>query len=162
MNQKGYTLLELLVTVAISGVILTGVVMSISQIASGTVRSGSDMSTLTDVNFAVLIMKKDIIMAQTTDLNATPKSSATLDWVDYSSFQSEDWPHHTISYSLSGANLMRTYDGVTSIAGRNITSVSFSQVDRVISVVISATSSGAEQNTEILRFSAYIRAEEQQ
>lgn len=159
MNQKGFTLLELLVTIAISGVILLGVVISINQIVEGTIRSGNDVSVLSDINNATRILKEDLIMAQSTDLSATPKSSAVLSWTDFSSFQASEYVSHTVIYALSGTNLMRTYDDETSIAGRNISSISFTQVDRVITTVITATSIRDEQKSETLTLSSYIRTE---
>ena len=58
--------------------------------------------------------------------------------------------------------LQRTYDGTTSIVGRDITYVEFTQNpegdnDRVIGVVITATEGGATPRSETLEFSVYIR-----
>ncbi len=85
--------------------------------------------------------------------------AVTLSWVDYTGFESTNYTSHSSSYILSGTNLQRTYDGVTSIVGRHITSVGFTQNGRVISVIITATGSGAQPRSETLKFSAYIRSE---
>ncbi|MFC2048542.1 type II secretion system protein J [Chloroflexota bacterium] len=164
MRQKGFTLVEILVVTAVGSVILMGVLLSISQVLVGTDRSKSQVIALTDIAHAARSIKKDLIMTQTTDLtdgNPIPQSSATLAWVDYTSFGSENTTSsHSSSYSLSGTQLQRTYDGVESIVGRNITSVGFTQNGKVIDVVITATGPGAARREETLKFSVYIRAEE--
>ncbi len=161
MRQKGFTLLELLVTMAIGSVLMTGAVLGIHQILWGTTRSSSHVVALTDISQAVLAIKKDLIMTQSTNFadNTTPQSSVTLSWTDYSSFASANWTAHTSSYTLSGTNLIRTYGGATSIVGRHITYVGFTKNGRVVTVVITATGSGALQKSETLKFSAYTRAE---
>ncbi len=159
MRQKGFTLVELLVALAITSVLLPGAVLSIHQILLGTIRSRSQVTALTDINQATLAVKKDLMMTQSTNLSSIPQSSATLSWVDYTGFDSGNYTSHSSSYSWSGTNLLRTCDGVTSIVGRHITSVGFTQNGRVISVIITATGSGAQPRSETLKFSAYIRSE---
>ena len=126
-------------------------------------RSNSHIKALTDVNYAVLAIKRDLIVTQETDLtdgNPIPQSSVNLTWTDYTGFGSENQTRdHYSSYALSGTKLLRTHDGTVSIVGRQITSLGFTQDGRVISVVITATGSGASQRDETLKFSAYIRAE---
>ncbi len=164
MRQKGFTLVELLVALAVGSVLLTGALLSIQQIVLGTIRSRSQVTALTDVNQAALAIKKDLMMTQNTNLidgNPVPQSSVILSWIDYSGFASANSTSHSSSYTLSSTNLTltRTYDGVTSIVGRYITSVGFTQNGRVISVVITATGSGVQQRSDTLKFSAYTRSE---
>ena len=164
MRQKGFTLVEILVVMAVGGVILMGALLSVQQVLLGTDRSNSQVVALTDINQAVLAIKRDLIMTQETDLtdgDPVPQSSVILSWTDYTSFGSENETRsHSSSYTLSGTELLRNYDGTVSIAGRQITSIGFTQDGRVISIVITATGSGAAQRNETLKFSAYIRAEE--
>ena len=105
------------------------------------------------------ILKKDIEMTQTTDLpDGVPQDSATLSWTDYTSFNPEENKDHTSAYNLlSDGVLQRTYDGTTSIVGRNITSVDFTRNGRVINVVITATEGDFTPRSETLEFSAYLR-----
>ena len=159
MRQKGFTLVELLVVMAVGGVILVGALLTIHQVMLGTGRTNSQVVALTEVNHAALQIKKDLMMTQTTDLTTVPQSSVMLNWTDYTGFETGNQTHSS-SYVLSGTELLRTYDGTVSIVGRNITSLGFTQDDRVINVVITATGSGAPQRSETLKFSAYIRAAE--
>ena len=161
MRQKGFTLIEVLVVLAVGSVILVGVVLAIHQVVWGTGRTNSQVVALTNVNYAALFIRKDIQMSQNTDLTDGVSSSVRLSWIDYTSFGSEDeTSSHSSSYALSGTNLLRTYDGKESIVGRNITYLGFTQDDRVINVVITATGTGFLQRSKTLEFSVYMRAGE--
>ena len=164
MRQKGFTLVEILVVMGVGSVILMGALLSIQQVLVGTDRSNSQVVALTDVNQATLRIKRDLIMTQETDLtdgDPVPQSSVILSWTDYTSFGSENESRsHSSSYTLSGTDLLRNYDGTVSIAGRQITSIGFTQDGRVINVVITATGSGAAQRNETLKFRVYLRTEE--
>ena len=158
MRQKGFTLVEVLVVLAVSGVLLTGLITSIFQVATFTDRSNSQVVALTDLNHAALSIKKDLQMTQNTDLadNVT-QSSVWLGWTDYTSFETGNMTHSS-SYALSGTELQRTYDGTVGIAGRNITYLSFTQNGRVINVVITAAGSRDPQQSETLKFRVYLRS----
>jgi len=164
MRQKGFTLIEVLVVTAIGGVLVMGIMLSIFNIVWGTGRTNSQVVALTDVNHAALSIKKDLMMTQYTNLtdgSPVPQSSVTLSWIDYTGFESENQSSsHSSSYTLSGTELQRNYDGTVSIVGRNIASIGFTQNGKAINVVITATGSGVPQRSETLKFSAYIRAEE--
>ncbi len=159
MRQKGFTLVEVLVVLAVSGVLLTGLITSIFQVATFTDRSNSQVVALTDLNHAALSIKKDLMMTQNTDLTDVSQSSVWLGWTDYTSFETGNLTHSS-SYVLSGTELLRTYDGTVGIAGRNITSVGFTKNGRVIDVVITAAGSSDPQRSETLKFSVLIRTEE--
>ena len=163
MKQKGFTLVEILMVAGLSSVILMGALFGIQQVLWGTDRSNSQVEALTDINQAVLRIKRDLMMTQETDLtdgNPVPQSSVNLTWTDYTYFGSENQTRsHFSSYTLSGTDLLRNCDGTESTVGRQITSIGFTQDGRVINVVITATGSGASKRDETLRFSAYIRAE---
>ncbi len=181
MRQKGFTLLELLVALAIGSMLTTGVVLSIQQVLVGTDRSNSQVVALTDIDYAVLAIKKDLMMTQSTNLtdgSPIPQSSVMLSWIDYtSSFDSGNQSVHSSSYTLSAnytitlgsgtfkktifrRDLRRNYDGVEGIVGRNITSIGFTQNGTAITVVITAIGPGIRARSETLKFSAHIRAEE--
>jgi len=160
MKQKGFTLIELLVALAVGGLVIMSALGVIYQVMWGTSRTNSQVVALTDVHQAALRLKKDIVMAQTTDLtDGVPQDSATLSWTDYTSFGDLEPEEriHASSYELLGNELQRTYDGTTSIVGRNITSVNFSQDGRVINVVITATEGDVTPRSETLEFSVYLR-----
>jgi len=180
MKQKGFTLIELLVALAVGGLVIMGAFGVIYQVMWGTSRTNSQVVALTDVHQAALRLKKDFVMTQlgegdfpadgTTVITLTPGGpTATLGWMDYTSFEAEENKEHTSSYDLlDDGKLQRTYDyekpsETTSIVGRNITSVNFTQDpdnvgdDRVINVVITATEGDMTPRSETLEFSVYLR-----
>lgn len=162
MNQKGFTLIELLVALAVGAVIMMGIVLAIHQVVWGTSRSNSLVVALVDVNHATLSIKKDIQMAQDTDLidgDPVPQSSVTLTWTDYTGFEEEENKSHYSTYTLSGTELHREYDGTLSIVGRHITSVGFIQNDRIVTANITATGLGFLERIETLKFSMQMRPE---
>ena len=127
MRQKGFTAIELLVTLAVGGLVIAAAIGITYQVVWGTSRTNSQVVALTDVQQAALHIRKDIVMAQTTDLTeGVPKDSATLSWTDYTSFDPEENKDHSSAYNLlSNGKLQRTYDGITSIICQNITSLNF-------------------------------------
>jgi len=158
MKQKGFTLVEVLVVLAVGGVLMTGLLLSIHNVVFGTGRTNSQVVALMEVNNTALRLKKDIQMAHTVVL-LSPPSLVELGWTDYTGAQTENLTH-SITYELSGTKLLRTYDsGNTSIVGRNIASVVFTEDGRVVNVVITATGSGFWQRSETLEFSVYRRSE---
>lgn len=161
MKQKGFTLVEVLVVTAIGGVLMTGLLLSIHNVLWGTNRSNNQVVALADVNYAALRLKKDLMMAQNTNLtDNVSQGSVVLSWIDYTGFTSENQSgSHSSSYTLSGTELQRDYDGTVSIVGRNITSIGFTQNGRAIDVVITATGAGVPERSKTLKFSAYIRSE---
>lgn len=162
MKQAGFTLVELLVTLAIGSVILVGASMSFYQIVWGTGRGNSQVVALTDVNQAALAIKKDLMTTQSTDLtdgDPVPQSSVTLSWTDYTGFSSENNTSHNCQYTLSGTVLQRTYDGTVSIVARHITDLGFTQDGRIINVTITATGPSVPQKSATVEFSGFIRSE---
>ena len=161
MRQRGFTLLELLVALAVGSVIITGALLTVNQVILGTLRARSQTVALNDVNFAAERIKKDIQMVQNTNLTeGVPQSSVTLTWTDYTRFTSVDETPHSSMYTLSGTELLRTYDGTAGIAGRHISSIEFTRNDRVIKVDITATeTTGGQQRSKTLSFSMRMRTE---
>ena len=156
MRQKGFTLIELLVAMAVGGVVMAGALAATYQVVWGTSRTNSQVVALNDVHQTALQLKKDLETAQSTDLtDGVPRDYVTLEWTDYTSFVVEETKKHARSYVLSNGELQRTYDGTMSIVGRNITSVSFTQDERVINVAITATAGDMSPRSETLEFSVY-------
>jgi prepilin-type N-terminal cleavage/methylation domain-containing protein len=162
MKMKGFTLIELLLAVGISSAMVLAGTAIFHQVILGSDRGASQTVATTDAHQAVLAIKKDLMVAQETDLvdgSPVPQSSVNLSWADYTSFDTANTTNHFSTYTLSGTNLLRNHDGEESIVGRHIDYVGFTQDGRVISVTITATGTGASQRSEILEFSAYIRTE---
>ena len=168
MRQKGFTLIEVLVVMAVGGVLMAGVVASIFQVFTFTSRSNSQGIVLTDVHRAAWHITKDLQMANSTGIAVedsvvlSPASSVTLRWIDFTSaFEPEGAEkNHSSTYSLTdNGELVRTYDGTVRIAGRHITSLRFTQQEPwVVSVVITATGPTTQQRSKTLEFSVHMRS----
>ena len=167
MRQKGFTLVEILVTLAVGSLIMTGALMSIYQVITGTDRSNSQVVSLTDVTNAARAIKEDLMVTQSsnlTDEDPVPQGSVTLTWIDYTNFSSDNESYHSSSYTLSGTELLRNYDGTTKIVGRHISSIGFIQNGRVVTCNLTATGPGIMERVENLEFSiiTHMRTEEVQ
>lgn len=169
MKQKGFTLIELLIAMALGAIIIVGITNGIFQVYRGTIRTRGQVVPLTDVNQAIRWLRKDILMTQSTDLvYVTPQSPpVTLEWTDYTTWATEETRDHYVTYTLSGTDLMRNYDGNEHIIGRNITGIEFilsqdANGGDTINCVITATSPGTTGNTETIEFGVhgYMRSEE--
>lgn len=171
MRQKGFTLIEVLVMMAIGGVLLTGLVTSIFQVSIFTSRSNSQGIALTDLHQAAFHITKDLQMTQNTGIVKgdsvilSPQNSLTLEWIDCTSeFQpEEERRNHSSTYSLSdNCVLERTYDNAPtpSIIARHITYLRFAQQDeKVVNVVITATGPEPQQRSKTIEFSVHMRYE---
>ena len=174
MRQKGFTLVELLVALAVGSLVIVGALGATYQVVWGTSRTNSQVVALTDAHQVALRLKKDLEMAQLDEgdflsggavvITLTPGGpTATLGWTDFTSFDPGENKEHTSGYELlSNGELQRTYDGIMSIVGRNVTYISFTQNpdgnnDRVIGVVITATEGDMTPRSETLEFSVYLR-----
>ena len=172
MRQKGFTLIEVLVMMAVSGVLLTGLVTTIFQVSTFIDRSNSQGIALTDVHRAAFHIKKDLQMAQNTGIVEgdsvvlSPQSSVTLEWIDCTSeFQpEEERRNHASTYNLTDSGeLKRTYDNAPtpSIIARHITYLRFAQQDeKVVNVVITATGPEPHQRSKTIEFIVHTRSEE--
>lgn len=122
-NQKGFTLIEVLVVVAILGMLAPVLSMSIIQVIRGTERNNAKIIALADIEHAASFINQDLNMAQTTDLvNGAPPidlvdgGNVTLNWTDYYDGQATE---HQSLYYVSDTKLKRDYDDglvVTNIA----------------------------------------------
>jgi len=165
MNQKGFTLLEIMVVMAVGGMVMAAALFSIYQVIWDSTRSNDQVKALTDVNYAARWIKRDIQMSRYTGLidgDPVPQSSVWLSWIDNTGFASENESMHYSSYTLSGTELRREYDNRETIIGRHITSIGFILNDDIIACNITATGTGATERSETLKFSVRKRAEEAQ
>ncbi|MFC1860397.1 type II secretion system protein J [Chloroflexota bacterium] len=162
MKQRGFTLVELLVALAVGSLVIIATLGVLHQVVWSTSRTNSQVITLTDVHQAALRLKKDVAATQTTDLTeGIAQDSVILSWTDYTNFNPEESREHSSAYNLlSDGVLQRIYDGTTSIAGRGITSINFTRNGRVIDIVITAEAGDIAPRSETLEFSVYLRGEE--
>ena len=130
-NQKGTTVLELVVGLAVMALIGTGTVGLIKHEFNSTATARACVTVADEIDNAARWVSQDGMMAEVTNLteSAQPVDSLSLTWVERQEFI--DVPH-TCSYSLAGGELRRDYDGTVTTVARHISSIKFSQTGNMI------------------------------
>lgn len=136
-SQRGFTLVEVVVGTGILSLVTTLMSTGMFQAVTMTTKIGGAYQARFATGTAASWTARDVPMAQSTDLEdgAPPVAGATFTWTDqFGGVQTS----HSLTYSLSGGDLLRTYDGSTSVIGRQVSSVGFSRSGRLITVTMTA------------------------
>ena len=158
-SQKGFTLLELLVALAISGALILVALDVLFNIQLGTTRNVNQLTINADLNTTVIAIQGDLMATQTSNIT---DNITTFRWTDYTG----NTTSHTVSYGFYGYNgtastvLWRIYDGDPAIIGRNITDLSFTSDNSTISVNITASGVQTPPRSKTVEFSVLRRSEE--
>ena len=161
-RQKGATLLELLASMAIVGIIMMGVVSLIFSEARGTAIARTSVTAGHEISNAARWLSEDGWMAEITNLvdGADPVDHLTLNWIERYDFT--EIPHCS-SYYLSGTQLLRDYDGAVSIVARKISNIEFFQVGSLITVSIDCSPRWAGDSAKTIQkiYRIYLRTAEE-
>jgi len=117
-NQKGFTLVEVLIVVAILGMLTPVIAGSIIQIIRGTDRNNAKIIALADIDHAASWLNQDLLMAQTILKNGEPMAfgnpadlvagdNLTIGWTDY--YGGNATAHQSLYYIIDETRLMRKY-----------------------------------------------------
>lgn len=159
-HQKGFTLLELLVASAVSGIMLSGLVTAIFQTIRVTTSNSTQITALEDIKSVAHRVIADVRMAQTTYPvdGAPPVNNLVLDWTSWYdvSGQLSSVARHDEYTLLSGGKVQRYYDPDTSLAaneitatfGRYISDIKFSRQGSVVIVTITSSPEGEPETAE--------------
>jgi len=158
-RQKGMTLLELLVAMAITAMIISGVAALIFQEYSGTAIAKTSVTTAHEIGNAAHWISQDGMMAESTDLveGAHPVGYLTLTWIERYDFANIP---HSSSYYLEGTQLHRDYDGTVTTVARDISKIEFSQTGYLLTVSISCTPQWWNSTTGEKTYRIYLRTAE--
>lgn len=110
-KQSGFTAIEMLIGIAILGIIGVAIALSITQTFRGTTLSNDRMTAINNVRNAGDWITLDTRMA--TEVTITD-NCPTITWSDFESPDSQ----HIVAYSLSGTDLRRSHqvdDGTISV-----------------------------------------------
>lgn len=155
-GQRGLGVLEIAVSLVITGLIGLGVASATAQVLNQTSRNGNYTAGVTQVLNAIHWISRDTQMAQT----VAPDAGGTgfplqLDWVEW------DNTSHTVTYTASGDTIIRSHSinsisqGSTAIAryinwaGANTTIAQNS--DNVVEMRITATVGGGGRAVSITK-----------
>lgn len=104
-KQMGFTLLELLIVLAISGLVTGATTMTFFQVFDGNARTSNHMEAVRQVQNAGYWVSRDAQMAQIVDTGNDPGTPelelVTLTWTEW------DNTAHQVVYTLQGAELWR-------------------------------------------------------
>ena len=133
-GQKGFTLPELLITVAITGLIVGVLGTAVYQIITVTESGNDRMTAIHELQNAGHWVSLDGQMAKT----ATGGNELVLALPNDSS----------ITYAVVNSELRRTADESQMILARNISGISFSVKNRVITMTITSSPEGRANISE--------------
>ena len=97
LGRRGFTLIEILVAMAIAGLVLPALVSSIYQMTRGTTTARLDFIIQQDIDVASTWFNRDLSQALTTDVadGAAPVNSMRVDWIDQSGWAVPGDRRHT-------------------------------------------------------------------
>ncbi len=101
-KQLGFTLIELAIAMAISGIIAGTVTVTMFQLFDSTGRTSTHMTAVRQVRSAGYWVTHDALMAQDVAVAAEPGFPFTLTWNDWT-----DNEVHTVVYNIVGDKLER-------------------------------------------------------
>jgi len=138
-GQKGIALLDLMMGMAISTIIMGGIVGLIYHEVTTTQTAKTVITTSHEISNAARWISKDAMMTESTDLvgGAQPVDGVTLSWVDRFDFVNMS---HTSRYYLVDTDLRRDYDGTVTTVAREISEIQFSQTGNLLTVSITCQS----------------------
>lgn len=102
-SQRGFTLVEFLVAVAITSTIGSAVTTGIRQVFTNHARSTAHMAAIADVENAIQWLNRDVQQAQVLDLGEIGGLPLNLTWVDWGGVVNQ------VTYTLEGSELKRAY-----------------------------------------------------
>lgn len=158
-SQKGFTLVEMLVVMAVGGMLLSGIVTAIFQTVNITAGSSTQITALENIRNSAYWLSKDVRMAASANLT----DGLVLEWTSWYDENGELNPtYHQCEYTPSGTNLERTYDdGDPRTVGRYISDIGFSLQDQIILVTITASPEGKSETAEQKTYHMYLQPKEE-
>lgn len=165
-SQQGFTLIEILVALAVTMVLLTGVAFAVVQTSRITTKSSPQVAALEDIKMVAYSIGKDVKMAATADLT-NPSYKLALTWTswDYNpvtkQYATAPTPH-SANYTLSGGFVKRYYDStsVNATVGRHISNLQFSQAGNIITANITSSPVLGTQKPETRTYQFYLNPKE--
>ncbi len=152
-NRQGMTLVEMLIALGISVVIIGGLAASVYTIMNVTGRGNAEITALRDVQSVSYWINNDAQMARdVTLIGGDPGNGMILDWDD-----SLGNPQSS-NYTLSGSELLRNYNGISSAIAWNVSSVEFTVTNGVLTYSFVSTPQGRWDISRQVTGQVYLRA----
>jgi prepilin-type N-terminal cleavage/methylation domain-containing protein len=100
-NQRGLTLIELLLAIALTGIISATITMGIFQVFDMNTRTSNRLIAVSQVQHAGKMVSRDVLQAQIVTAGPTRGFPLTLNWT-------VNTTRYGVIYSLEGTDAMRT------------------------------------------------------
>jgi prepilin-type N-terminal cleavage/methylation domain-containing protein len=146
-KEQGYTLIELLITIAVTGLIFVAAGTVLFQLTTVSGYGNDRLSIIHEMQNADYWFNYDGQMA----VAAAGGSSLVL------SFPSGQ----PVTYALAGTQLQRIEGSSTMILARNVSNLSFSVQSRLVSMNITSSISGRTDVSEQIEYQVYLRPVQQ-
>ena len=123
-DQRGLTLVELLIAIFLAGVVTSGITMSVFQVFNINSRTSSHMTAIRQVQHAGKQVSQDLLQAQGVEPGGSSGFPLTLTWTDWDNTQHEIvynledmpsgefkilWREHYMNLSLNSTILVAEY-----------------------------------------------------
>lgn len=145
-GQQGYTLVELLIVISITGLIASFLGSAVYQMFTVTEYGNSKMTAIHDLQNISNWLNRDIQMAST----ATGGNQLVLTLPDAS----------TITYTLVGTALQRSNDSSQITVAWNITAANFTVSGRTVTLSITSSPVGRQDASHQGTYQVYLRPSE--
>ncbi|GEM_PF-3522387 len=141
---RGFTLIEMAITVGVMGVIGTLVVMSLFQTFRASDQTSGKVGTADQVARVSRWITRDGHRATSTSIpdGGPPVTAATFQWT-------ESGTTVACQVSLSGTDMMRTCGGTAGKIGSNVSALSFSRTGRVVNASFTVSDGGYSQSVAL-------------
>lgn len=143
-KSAGFTLVELLVTIALSGLVFSIAVTAIYQLSSVTTYGSSRLDVLHDQQNAAFWFNQDGQQS----LNAAVNNGLVF----------TDGNGVTTTYRLSGTNLERVWGSFVQVLGQNFSSAGFTVSQKVVSMHLVSSIAGRAEDRVDKTYQVYLRA----
>lgn len=164
-NQRGFTLIETVVTLAISSIIIAGLITSINQLMFQGSEVRADMESTQFVQNTGSWLRQDILMSQSIIPGDNPASdeneTMTLYWTSASHKDAQDndlIDYYEVSYYLDGGKIRRKEQVTTNVYNPNGSLIETieNQGISLISDNITEFTLNSENNTQVLSIVALV------
>ena len=169
--QRGFTLLELIVGLAVAGLVMPLIASTIFQLTKGTEQITARTVATADVASLAPWLHRDLAVARTivdpatlaplVDCTTGTQPSIRVSWTDQTSWGAAD-PEHYAEYTIEPGTtvLMREYDGVVGVVARHVTDLAFCQdTSGIVQLDVTSTVQGMSAITKSLSFSVVPRSD---